>query len=65
MRFSGFVALALLCSAAAVGNAQRPAVRDSAGIRIVMSTAPAWTAAQSLRIDGTPRLAIGTQAGTE
>ena len=58
------VTLALLGAVPVVAQAQRFTVRDSAGVPIVTSTAPAWTPAQALRIDPVPRLVIGTQAGT-
>src|SRR5688500_1203129 len=65
MRFPHFAWLALLGAVATVSDAQRPAIRDSAGVGIVMSTAPSWTGAQTLRVDAAPSLVIGTQAGTE
>ncbi|MEP6835691.1 MAG: hypothetical protein ABJB74_20050, partial [Gemmatimonas sp.] len=37
------------------------AVRDSAGIRIVMNAKPAWTASQQLRLSAEPTLVVGTQ----
>ena len=55
--------LALVTLAGTPGPAQQPAVRDSAGIRIVTSAAPVWSTEQALRIDPAPRLVIGTQDG--
>lgn len=40
MTLPGFLLLAPWTGAATIGAAQRPVVRDSAGIPIVMSTAP-------------------------
>ena len=50
---------------ALVGHAQRPTIRDSAGITIVTSSAPLWTPAQALRVEGAPQLVIGTRPGTQ
>jgi hypothetical protein len=65
---SGFI-LALLTSvgACASGDASRDnvTIADSAGIRIVESSAPAWTESTAWRVDPEPRLTIGAVEGDE
>ena len=58
-------ALAVLASSACAGDADTPRVstRDSAGIRIVASRAPAWTDALAWRVDSSPRVSIGVVDG--
>ena len=56
-------ALAVLVLAAHQSHSQAPSTRDSAGVRIVTSTAPLWDAAHALRIDGKPQLVIGDKPG--
>src|SRR5688572_22901530 len=55
--------LALSCCVAGCRDPQtragRPAVRDSAGITIVESSAPAWTDATAWRVDASPAFDIG------
>ena len=41
--------------------AQRPTIRDSAGIQVVTNTAPAWNAVQRPILDSVPRLVIGNR----
>lgn len=58
-----FCALPALAFAFGGATAQQTSFRDSAGIRIVTSSAPSWTQAQALRFDPTPVVVIGTQPG--
>lgn len=53
------------CETASDGStaAQETATRDSAGIKIVESLAPAWDGGEAWTIDPTPVLQIGVQAG--
>jgi hypothetical protein len=53
-------ALPLLLSIAATLHAQRPPVRDSAGIEVVTNAAPSLPASRVLGIDPHPVLVIGT-----
>lgn len=54
---------ALIAAALAVAPLpaqSRPAIRDSAGIRIVESVAPIWTSATGRQLDPAPALILGT-----
>lgn len=58
--------VALLAALAACGDASADVsstVRDSAGIRIVESTAPAWKEGQAWRLSAAPTLVIGGDEG--
>ncbi|HYW49910.1 MAG TPA: hypothetical protein VE861_04845, partial [Gemmatimonadaceae bacterium] len=53
------MATALAALATTVTLSAQSVARDSAGVRIVTSTRPAWSDREALRLDGTPRLIIG------
>jgi hypothetical protein len=54
----------LLCACSEPSNGPTgPTVRDSAGIRIVENTSPAWSAEEGWQLGGTPSLDIGGSIG--
>lgn len=56
--WSAFAVISALCGSPELAAQD---VRDSAGIRIVVNTKPAWTATQQLRLSATPTLIIGNR----
>ncbi len=63
MRRTGIVALAFVCTACAERGSDGFLVRDSAGIAIAESHAPAWHEGQSWRVAAEPLLRVGTVDG--
>ncbi len=59
------LAIPLLAACESAHEPARYTVRDSAGIRIVESTAPTWTPGGGWRISEQPRLQIGVRDGDE
>lgn len=68
LRHAAVVGTAILPLLTACGSNAAPeavAVRDSAGVAIVESAAPAWAADEGWRVDARPSLEIGTEEGEE
>lgn len=65
MAAAGIVILSLTSACAAPGERASYTVRDSAGIQIVESTAPAWEEGAGWRVVAEPMLAIGVLDGPE
>lgn len=57
--------VSLVACGSPAGESSTTVVRDSMGVAIVESTAPAWSGAAGWEIDSAPRLEIGVEAGEE